>query len=62
MVILFPFYDPPPNKLVTLPYEELEKVLDGRYTLPSEEQLQTREPILKDRDDVPNNSLGESKD
>jgi predicted nucleic acid-binding Zn-ribbon protein len=40
------FYDPHDSKRVTLPYEELEKVLAGHYTLPSEEQMKTREPIL----------------
>ncbi len=44
---LVTFYDPNPHKLVTLPYKELEKVLTGDYTLPSEEQMKTREPILK---------------
>lgn len=41
------FYDPYDNKIVTLPYKELEKVLTGHYTLPSKEQMKTREPILK---------------
>jgi hypothetical protein len=40
------FYDPYNHKIVALPYEELEKVLDDIYTLPSEEQVQTREPLL----------------
>lgn len=41
------FYDPEINKRVTLPYEELEKVLTGHHTLPSDKQIKTREPILK---------------
>jgi hypothetical protein len=44
---LVTFYDPNPDELVTLPYKELEKVLMGHYTIPSEEQMKTREPILK---------------
>ncbi len=47
-------YDPYNDKKVTLPYEELEKVLAGTYTLPSEKQRETRKPILKDnREEVP---------
>jgi hypothetical protein len=41
------FYDPYNDKKVTLPYQELEKVLTDQYTIPSEEQMKTREPILK---------------
>jgi hypothetical protein len=47
-------YDPYYDEEVTLPYEELEKVLDGTYTLPSEKQRETWKPILKDnRGEVP---------
>lgn len=41
------FYDFAGGGLVTLPYKELEKILTGRYILPSEEQVKTKEPILK---------------
>jgi hypothetical protein len=41
------FYEPAGSILVTLPYKELEQVLTGRYILPSEEQVKTKEPILK---------------
>jgi uncharacterized coiled-coil DUF342 family protein len=40
------FYDPHGETIVVLPYEELEKVLTGKYTLPSKRQRETREPIL----------------
>lgn len=41
-------FDPWSKQIVTLPYKELEKVLTHDYTLPSDEQMKTREPILKD--------------
>ncbi len=41
------FYNSAGGGLVTLPYKELEKILTGRYILPSEEQVKTKEPILK---------------
>ena len=44
---LVTFYDPNDSKKVALSYKELEKVLTGHYVLPSEEQMQTLEPILK---------------
>ena len=43
------FYDPYNDKKVRLPYQKLKKILTGRYTRPSEEQMKTRKPLLRTR-------------
>ena len=40
-------YDPCKRAIMKVPYKELKIVLDGRCTLPSEEQMKTPEPLLK---------------
>jgi tetratricopeptide (TPR) repeat protein len=40
-------YDPSENRRMKVLYKELKIVLDGRCTLPSEEQMGTSEPLLK---------------
>jgi tetratricopeptide (TPR) repeat protein/uncharacterized protein YoxC len=40
-------YDPYENRIMKVSYQELKKVLDGRCTLPSEGQMEIRDPLLK---------------
>lgn len=47
---LVTFSDPFSYKKVTLPYQELEKVLSGTYTFPSERQRKTLQPILEENE------------